>query len=166
MEIHPVELAGEGPEREAKRLADTFNLVLELAAAVVFVDEVEDLASARREERRLSAGVTNEFLKQLPRFQKAPHHLLVCATNSIARLDAAFPRPGRFDSVIPVGPPDTEARAAIWQRYVEGRGPARVHRRFPRGHPRHPAEPGRRDDRELPGRCGVVRAPVTAARRR
>ena len=33
-------------------------------------------------------------------------------------LDSAFLRPGRFDYVIPVGPPDPLARAAIWNRYL------------------------------------------------
>jgi SpoVK/Ycf46/Vps4 family AAA+-type ATPase len=37
----------------------------------------------------------------------------------VSRLDAAFLRPGRFDYVLPVGPPDAEARRAIWSRYVE-----------------------------------------------
>jgi SpoVK/Ycf46/Vps4 family AAA+-type ATPase len=46
---------------------------------------------------------------------------LICATNSVRLLDPAFLRPGRFDYVIPVGPPDPAARAAIWQRYL---GPA------------------------------------------
>lgn len=43
----------------------------------------------------------------------------MCATNRVARLDQAFLRPGRFYYVLPVGPPDTEARRAIWDRYVE-----------------------------------------------
>ena len=63
--------------------------------------------------------MTNEFLKQIPRFRDVPHHLLACATNWISRLDPAFLRPGRFDYLLPVGPPDAEARAAIWRRYVE-----------------------------------------------
>ena len=33
-------------------------------------------------------------------------------------LDSAFLRPGRFDYVIPVGPPDPPARAAVWRRYL------------------------------------------------
>ena len=51
--------------------------------------------------------------------RELPEHLLVCATNWVSRLDAAFVRPGRFDYVLPVGPPDSEARRAIWGRYVE-----------------------------------------------
>jgi SpoVK/Ycf46/Vps4 family AAA+-type ATPase len=48
-----------------------------------------------------------------------PHHLLVCATNWVARLDSAFLRPGRFDYVLPVGPPTADARRPIWRRYAE-----------------------------------------------
>jgi transitional endoplasmic reticulum ATPase len=119
IELEPAELAGEGPERQAKLLADAFELIVDLSSAVVFVDEVEDLASIRHEERHASPSVTNEFLKQIPRLREAPHHLLVCATNWVSRLDPAFLRPGRFDYVLPVGPPDEEARRAIWRRYVD-----------------------------------------------
>jgi AAA+ superfamily predicted ATPase len=119
VELEPAELGGEGPDRQAKLLAESFGRVAELPAAVVFVDEVEELASLRHEQRKVNPSVTNEFLKQIPRFREAPHHLLVCATNWIERLDPAFLRPGRFDYVLPVGPPDAEARRAIWGRYVE-----------------------------------------------
>jgi transitional endoplasmic reticulum ATPase len=51
--------------------------------------------------------------------RELPEVLLVCATNWVSRLDSAFLRPGRFDYVLPVGPPDAEARDAIWRRYVE-----------------------------------------------
>jgi len=33
-------------------------------------------------------------------------------------LDAAFLRPGRFDYILPVGPSDSTARLAIWNRYL------------------------------------------------
>lgn len=119
VEIQPAEIAGEGPERQAKILARTLERIAELPAAVVFADEVEDLASVRHESRKVGPSVTNEFLKQIPRLREAPRHLLVCATNVVGRLDPAFVRPGRFDYVLPVGPPDAEARRAIWRRYVD-----------------------------------------------
>jgi len=119
VELEPAELGAEGAERQAKLLADTFDRLLELPAAVVFVDEVEDIASIRQEERRVNPSITNEFLKQIPRMREAPHHLLACATNSVGLLDPAFLRPGRFDYILPVGPPNDEARAAIWSRYVD-----------------------------------------------
>jgi transitional endoplasmic reticulum ATPase len=118
IEIQPSELSADKPEHEARALAEILDRILELPAAVVFVDEVEDLASMRHDQRKVSPRVTNEFLKQIPRFRQASHHLLACATNSIGALDPAFLRPGRFDYILPVGPPDAEARKAIWRRYV------------------------------------------------
>ncbi len=47
-------------------------------------------------------------------FRSAPGYLLVCATNFVADIDAAVLRPGRFDLVIPIGPPDLSARTALW----------------------------------------------------
>jgi SpoVK/Ycf46/Vps4 family AAA+-type ATPase len=118
-EIEVADVGGQGPERAAGLLADSFERVqANLESVVVFVDEVEDLASARNGERKVSPSVTNEFLKQIPRMRRLPEHLLVCATNWVARLDPAFLRPGRFDYVLPVGPPDAEARRAIWGRYT------------------------------------------------
>lgn len=118
VEIQPADLAGEGSERQAKLLAQSFDCALKLASAVVFVDEVEDLASIRHEQRKVRPSVTNEFLKQVPRMREADSHLLVCATNYVSQLDPAFLRPGRFSYVLPIGPPDAEARGAIWENFV------------------------------------------------
>lgn len=120
VEIEAAEIAGEGLERAATLLGESFARARDdLASAVVFVDEVEDLAAGRTEQRKVSPSVTNEFLKQIPRMRELSEHLLVCATNWIRRLDSAFLRPGRFDYVLPVGRPDAAARRAIWSRYVE-----------------------------------------------
>ncbi|MBW3663415.1 MAG: ATP-binding protein [Actinobacteria bacterium] len=115
----PVEVAqlGEGSDAPAV-LVDTFDRLLAAPAAVAFFDEVEDLAANRQSDRRVGGQVTNEFLRQLPRMRESFDHLLVCATNSVGSLDPAFLRPGRFDYVVPVGPPDADARAAIWRRYI------------------------------------------------
>lgn len=63
-------------------------------------------------------SIYREFLRQLPRMRESFNHLLVCATNSVGSLDPAFLRPGRFDYVVPAGPPDARARASIWHRYI------------------------------------------------
>jgi transitional endoplasmic reticulum ATPase len=157
VEVLPAELAGEGAERQAKLLADAFERILELASAVVFVDEVEDLAATRHEERRVTPSITNEFLKQVPRLRDAPEHLLVCATNWVARLDPAFLRPGRFDYVLPVGPPNADAQT--YRRIPVHDLPARarnrkaiLQRRQPEGHTdtqAHRDVEHRRDDARL-----------------
>jgi transitional endoplasmic reticulum ATPase len=88
--------------------------LLQLDRAVVFIDEFDEIASAR-ERNPATKGVVNELLKMIPSFRSAPGHLLVCATNFVAGIDAAVLRPGRFDLVIPIGPPDPSARRALWE---------------------------------------------------
>jgi transitional endoplasmic reticulum ATPase len=88
--------------------------LLGLDRAVVFIDEFDEIASAR-ERNPATKGVVNELLKMIPSFRSAPGHLLVCATNFVAGIDAAVLRPGRFDLVIPIGPPDLSARTALWE---------------------------------------------------
>jgi transitional endoplasmic reticulum ATPase len=126
VELFPSRLAGESPAGLAAALREAFAQVSELDTVVVFIDEVEEIAALRGEQTLASAqGVTNEMLKLIPAFREREGRLLVCATNSVRALDAAFLRHGRFDYVIPVGPPDAEARRAIWERYlndVPGRG--------------------------------------------
>ena len=103
----------------ASALREAFATLMELEAAVVFIDEVEEIAGCRSGVASDPAhGVTNELLKLIPAFRQHDERLLVCATNSVRSLDSAFLRPGRFDYIIPVGPPDPVARAAIWNRYL------------------------------------------------
>ncbi len=119
VELFPSRLAGDSPTGLASALREAFALVAELDKVVLFIDEVEEIAGLRQ-PRTVSAaqGVTNEMLKLIPPFRERDERLLICATNSVRALDTAFLRHGRFDYLIPVGPPDGEARQAIWDRYL------------------------------------------------
>jgi transitional endoplasmic reticulum ATPase len=118
VEVFPSRLAGD-PGGLAGALRETFLEIAELEHAVVFIDEVEEIASQRSGEPPSALqGVTNELLKIIPAFREQPGRLLVCATNFIRALDSAFLRHGRFDYVIPIGLPDGQARRAMWQRFI------------------------------------------------
>jgi transitional endoplasmic reticulum ATPase len=122
VEMFPSRLAGsEGGLANALR--DVFAKVNDLEKVVVFLDEVEEIAPQRGDNPTTAAhGVTNELLKLIPAFREHQTRLLVAATNSVRSLDSAFLRPGRFDYLIPVGPPDANARHALWRRFVERTG--------------------------------------------
>ncbi|MGW3470106.1 ATP-binding protein [Saccharopolyspora sp. NPDC000995] len=123
VELFPSRLATSSPGGLAVSLRGTFAELEELDDLVLFIDEVEEIAGTRSTPAAGPAhGVTNELLKLIPSFREHDNRLLVCATNSVGSLDPAFLRPGRFDYLIPVGPPDPPARRAIWSRYL---GPAR-----------------------------------------
>ena len=119
VELFPSRLAGESPAGLAAALREAFALVAELDKVVLFIDEVEEIAGTRQPRTvSVAQGVTNEMLKLIPPFREQDERLLICATNSVRALDGAFLRHGRFDYVIPVGPPDPAAREAIWDRYL------------------------------------------------
>jgi transitional endoplasmic reticulum ATPase len=117
VEIFPSQLSGSDGAGRAGALRELFDRLLYLDSVVAFIDEVEDIASSRQDQPD-TRGVANELLKLIPTFRDAESRLLVCATNSVRDLDHAFTRPGRFDYLLPVGPPDKQARVGIWHRYV------------------------------------------------
>ncbi len=117
IEVFPSRL-GDGTTSTAGALRALFERIEELEHGVVFIDEVEEIASQRSDPPTPTQGVTNELLKIVADFRSREGLLLVCATNFIRGLDSAFLRHGRFDYVLPIGLPDEEAREAIWRRYA------------------------------------------------
>jgi len=119
VEILPSALLAD-PAGPAQALRTAFEQVRRLERVLVFIDEVEEIASVRGDAPTGPMhGLTNELLKVVPAFRQHDERLLVCATNDLRSLDPAFTRPGRFDYVIPIGTPDAAARSAIWSRYVD-----------------------------------------------
>lgn len=120
VELFPSRLAGSEGGLPAG-LSAAFAQIAELERVVVFIDEVEEIAAVRGTGSG-GPGVVNELLKALVSFRERPERLLVCATNSVRLLDPAFLRHGRFDYVLPIGPPDLHARDAMWRVHLESAG--------------------------------------------
>jgi len=113
IELLPSKLES-GAESMSAELRSAMSELLQLDHAVVFIDEFDEIASAR-EHQPATKGVVNELLKMIPNYRSSPGHLLVCATNFVGDIDSAVLRPGRFDLVIPIGPPDLSARRSLWE---------------------------------------------------
>lgn len=98
-----------------KRLHEIFELARSTKPAVLFFDEIDALAADRRDFRSSSARtLINQFLAEMDGSVSDNDDLLVLgATNAPWHLDSAFLRPGRFDRLIFVPPPDEGARAEI-----------------------------------------------------
>lgn len=114
VELLPSKLSsGEGTL--ANELREAFLELSRMDHVVIFIDEFDEIAPAR-ESRPASAGVVNELLKLIPDFRRRPGKLLICATNFVEAIDPAVMRPGRFDLLIGIGPPDQTALTALWER--------------------------------------------------
>lgn len=120
VELLPSRLALE--DGLATGLSRHFDQIAQLDHALVFIDEVEEVAGLRSGSDPAAVGVVNELLKSIVRFRDRDGRLLICATNNVSTLDPAFLRHGRFDYVLPVGPPDAEARGALWTSYLARAG--------------------------------------------
>lgn len=97
------------------KLHKIFELARKYAPSVLFFDEIDALAADRRDLKG-SAGRTliNQFLAELDGAEANNEGVLVLgATNAPWHLDSAFLRPGRFDRLIFVPPPDQVAREEI-----------------------------------------------------
>jgi AAA+ superfamily predicted ATPase len=82
---------------------------------VLFFDEVDALAASRTDLRASSGRhLINQFLAELDGIGNNNDGVLIlAATNAPWHLDSAFRRPGRFDRILFVPPPDLGARASI-----------------------------------------------------
>lgn len=90
---------------------------------VLFFDEVDALAASRADMRTSGGRHTiNQFLSEMDGVEASNDGVLIlAATNAPWHIDSAFRRPGRFDRILFVPPPDAPARAAIVRILVRGK---------------------------------------------
>ncbi len=109
--------------KSERNLHDLFEQARRHQPCVLFFDEVDALA-ANRSDLRHSGGrqLVNQFLLELDGVKNDNEGVLVlAATNVPWQLDNAFRRPGRFDRILFVPPPDAAGRAGILRLLCQGK---------------------------------------------
>ncbi|HTE24410.1 ATP-binding protein [Flavitalea sp.] len=98
-----------------KNLHEIFNVARRNTPCVLFFDEVDAIGASRNDLRQSAMRhVINQFLAELDGVNSDNEGILIlAATNAPWSVDAAFRRPGRFDRIIFVEPPDENARVDI-----------------------------------------------------
>lgn len=106
-----------------KNLHKIFELARANAPTVLFFDEVDALAADRHDLRHSAQRtVINQFLAEMDGTNANNDGLLILgATNAPWHIDSAFRRPGRFDRVLFVPPPDEAARVSVIQVMAQGK---------------------------------------------
>ncbi|KAJ3100298.1 hypothetical protein HDU96_010378 [Phlyctochytrium bullatum] len=117
-----------GESERAVRL--TFQRARASAPSVIFIDEVESMVA----KRGMSAGsggsgisgdpvqerILSTLLNEMDGIETAKDVLVVGATNRPDMVDSALLRPGRFDRIIYVEPPDADSRLKILSIHTRG----------------------------------------------
>jgi transitional endoplasmic reticulum ATPase len=100
-----------------KAVREIFRKARETAPCIIFFDELDSIAPRRG--FHTDAGVTdrivNQLLTEMDGIQSLKGVVVLGATNRPDILDPALLRPGRFDRVLYVPPPDKAARLAIFK---------------------------------------------------
>lgn len=106
-----------------KQLAKLFKTARETAPSVIFIDEVDALGAKRSDFQNASTrAIVSQFLVEMDGVVTNNDKVMVLgATNMPWNVDSALRRPGRFDKVLFVPPPDKPAREQILQIHCKGR---------------------------------------------
>lgn len=98
-----------------KNLHEIFELARSNKPCVLFIDEIDALGASRSDMKQSSGRhLINQFLQELDGIDNTNEGVLIIgATNTPWNLDPAFRRPGRFDRIIFVPPPDVNTRESI-----------------------------------------------------
>ncbi|RCU46479.1 AAA family ATPase [Haloplanus salinus] len=106
---------GEG----AKLVRDLFEVARENEPAVLFIDEIDAIASKRTDSKTSGDAEVQrtmmQLLSEMDGFEERGEIRIIAATNRFDMLDPAILRPGRFDRLIEVPKPDEEGRGIIFQ---------------------------------------------------
>ena len=106
-----------------RNLSGLFEYARANTPCVLFFDEVDALGG-RRSDMQSGAGrhVINQFLSEMDGVDKSNDGVLIlAATNAPWHVDPAFRRPGRFDRVVFVPPPDEPGLADVLRVQLKGK---------------------------------------------
>ncbi|MEB2299753.1 AAA family ATPase [Lysinibacillus xylanilyticus] len=90
--------------------------------SIMFFDEVDTIGMSRSKASEYTRGIIDTFLTELEGIDTSTDEVLImAATNTPWDIDSALKRPGRFDRLIFVAPPDEKAREQIFKLKLAGR---------------------------------------------
>ncbi|MFD3932529.1 ATP-dependent zinc metalloprotease FtsH [Streptomyces sp. NPDC058614] len=109
----------------ASRVRELFAEARKVAPSIIFIDEIDTIGRARaggsgmggHDEREQTL---NQILTEMDGFSGSEGVIVIAATNRADILDPALTRPGRFDRVVNVSPPDRGGREAILEIHTRG----------------------------------------------
>ncbi|MDC0770347.1 ATP-dependent zinc metalloprotease FtsH [Streptomyces sp. HD] len=102
----------------ASRVRELFAEARKVAPSIIFIDEIDTIGRMRGGGASVSGHdereqTLNQILTEMDGFSGSEGVVVIAATNRADILDPALTRPGRFDRVVSVAPPDRGGREAI-----------------------------------------------------
>ena len=117
-----------GPEIMSKffgqseeNLRNIFNDAKKKAPTIIFIDELDSIASQREDGKgQVESRIVAQLLSLMDGLENRGEIIIIGATNKINNIDSALRRPGRFDREIELGVPNIKGRSEILSIHVRG----------------------------------------------
>jgi|Deesub1362A_J573_1020465.scaffolds.fasta_scaffold00040_41 transitional endoplasmic reticulum ATPase len=105
-----------------KAVRKIFRKARQVAPCIVFFDEIDAIAQMRGidEGSRAVERVVNQILTEMDGLEELEGVIVIGASNRPDIIDPALLRPGRFDRLVYVRPPDKRSRLAIFRIHTKG----------------------------------------------
>jgi transitional endoplasmic reticulum ATPase len=106
-----------------KAVRETFRKARQAAPCVVFLDEIDSIAPVRggSNDSNVTERVVSQLLTEMDGLESLHNVTVIAATNRADMIDPGLLRPGRFDRLVYVAPPDLEARKEILRIHTKGK---------------------------------------------
>jgi len=101
-----------------KAVREVFRKARQASPCIIFFDEIDSVAPTRGSgmgDSHATERVISQFLTEMDGLEELRNVIIVAATNRPDIIDSALLRPGRFDRLLFVPPPDVEARKQIFK---------------------------------------------------
>jgi len=102
-----------------RAVREVFRKARAAAPSIIFFDEVDSIASERGAQGSSGLNVLTTLLNEMDGIESLNGVLVLAATNKPESLDSALLRPGRFDKMLYIGPPNEQARREILKMKTE-----------------------------------------------
>ena len=115
------EIMGKHYGESEEKIRDIFSQAQENAPSIIFIDEIDSIASKRDETHgELEKRIVSQLLTLMDGIKSRGKVIVIAATNRPDAIDPALRRPGRFDREIEIGIPDQASRQDILLIHTRG----------------------------------------------
>ena len=107
-----------------RQVRDVFRKAKQAAPCILFFDEIDSIVPVRgsgMSDSPVTDRVLSQFLTELDGIEELKGVLVLAATNRPDRLDPAVLRPGRFDQIVEIPPPDAQGRKEIFEVHLQNK---------------------------------------------
>jgi transitional endoplasmic reticulum ATPase len=107
-----------------KAVRETFRKARQAAPCIIFLDELDAIAPTRGRgagDSHVTERVISQILTEMDGLEELKGVTVIGATNRPDMIDPALLRPGRFDRLIYIPPPDVKAREEIFKIHLRDR---------------------------------------------